>query len=121
MIIIKKIGASPAPLEVGTMLDRRVHPRGGTALGWEALEYSLQFLMTRFARSRDPRVAHMVVEHLEMLLGHPRIRDDETGLRELYTRLLGHWRELSTTGRSSGSRASPAASGGERPTAPGSR
>ncbi len=99
------------------MLERRVHPRGGTALGWETLEYSLQFLMTRFARSGDPRVAHMVVEHLEMLLGHPRIRSDETGLRELYTRLLDHWRELATTGKPSRPRPSPPANGADRPSA----
>lgn len=102
------------------MLERRVHPGGGTALGWETLEYSLQFLMTRFARSGDPQVAHIVVEHLEMLLGHPRVRNDETGLRELYTRLLSHWRELAATEKASRPLHPATARGGDRPAAPGS-
>ncbi len=86
------------------MRERQRHCRGGTALGWETLQYSLQFLMTRFAHSRDPQVARIVVEHLEMLLGHPRIQDEEMEFRELYIRLLAHWRNLADP------RASPSSS-----------
>lgn len=76
------------------MIERRVHPRGGMALGMDTLQYSLQFLMTRFARSRDPQVARVIVEHLEMLLGHPAVREYENGFRELYSQLLDQWRGL---------------------------
>ncbi|MFA9461852.1 hypothetical protein [Thiohalorhabdus methylotrophus] len=75
------------------MKERTDAGRGGIALGLDNLDLSLQFLMTRYARSPDPGTAQAVVDHLTMLLKHPLVAELPE-YRAFYNQQLACWQDL---------------------------
>jgi hypothetical protein len=59
----------------------------------EVLQATLHYLMTRYSEKPNRGIAMAVLHHLEMLIGHPEFRSDETGY-QVYRKLLKTWTNI---------------------------
>lgn len=75
------------------MADNPVPLRQHLAPGTDTLEQSLRFLVARYARDPEPEAARAVVNHLTLLLRHPRAAE-QPGYRAYLQRQLAHWSNL---------------------------